>query len=56
MGVVIVARRASKREGLSLIRLLAWSDIKRSPYTTTEKVIRGGLLISLIGLLVYVFQ
>jgi hypothetical protein len=56
IGMFMVARNASKREGISLFRLFVWYDVTKTPYTTHERILRAALLISLIGVLVYTFR
>jgi len=55
-GVFMVARSASKREGVSLFKLLVWYDIKKMPYTTYERILRAVFLVTSIGVLMYAFR
>jgi len=56
VGMFMVARNASKREGVSLFRLFIWYDVTKTPYTTYERMLRAVFLIALVGILVYVFR
>lgn len=56
VGMFMVARNASRREGVSLFRLFVWHDVTKTPYTVYERILRAVFLISLIGILVYAFR
>ena len=56
VGTFMVARNASRREGVSLFRLLVWYDVTKNPYTMRERILRAVFLILLIGILVYAFR
>ena len=56
IGIFMVARNASRREGISLFRLFVWYDVTKTPYTFYERILRAVFLISLIGILVYALQ
>jgi hypothetical protein len=56
VGTFLVARNASRREGISLFRLLVWYDVTNNPYTTHERILRAVLVVSMIGILVYAFR
>ena len=56
VGMFMVARNASKREGVSLFRLFIWYDVMKTPYTTYERMLRAVFLIVLVGILVYAFR
>ena len=56
LGVFIIARSASKRERISLVKLLIWHDITKTPYTGRERLARGLLLLVSLGILIFAFQ
>ena len=56
VGTFIVARNASRREGISLFRLLVWYDVTKNPYTKQERISRAVLVVLMIGILIYAFR
>ena len=51
VGNIFVGAKASKREGISLIRLLVFQNVKKLPYTTKERVWKVVILITSLILL-----
>lgn len=56
VGMFMVARNASKREGVSLFRLFIWYDVTKTPYTIYERILRAVFLIASVGILAYAFR